>query len=137
MQAGQGVPRYCRRTSVVARRSGRRTETREGEREEKGDSVDVAARNSGRSGEEINTYKCTHTHSETHTCAVLSHTTYTPPTPLLFPFSLTSPCCPPPTWPFGPAIFFIVDPALIDTRPVSVLHIWSGGIKKEPKTASY
>lgn len=54
-------------------------------------------------------------------------TQHTQPTSLLFPFSLTSPCCPPPTWPFGPPIFFIVEPCLIDTRPVSVLHTDGGG----------
>lgn len=75
----------------------------------------------GRSREE---HICTHT-LHTHRHARLLHTNTPPNAAVLRPFSPRSPCCPPPTWPFAPAIFFIVDPSLIDTRPLSILQIWT------------
>lgn len=57
------------------------------------------------------THTQTHTYSDTHTHCF--HSASPRPAALL---------------PLGPLvlpIFFIVDPSLIDTRPVSVLHIWS------------
>lgn len=75
----------------------------------------------GRSREE---HVCTRRHTHTPHTRLLQ-TNAPPNAAVLLPFRPRSPCCPPPTWPFAPAIFFIVDPSLIDTRPVSILQIWT------------